>query len=87
MIEVPYVKDLVDSCEFDTIYHEHLCYFSVTSLLNLFEQHHIFLNDVEHFPIHGGSLRLHVGKDNRPSDSVRYFLAEEQESGLVELSY
>ena len=32
VIEVPYVKDLIDHCEFDTIYHEHLCYFSVTAL-------------------------------------------------------
>ena len=31
IIEVPYVKDLIDRCEFDTIYHEHLCYFSATA--------------------------------------------------------
>src|SRR5262249_39100784 len=36
VIEVPYVRDLIDHCEFDTIYHEHLCYFSVTSVSQLF---------------------------------------------------
>jgi len=87
VIEVPYVRDLVESCEFDTIYHEHLCYFSVTSLVKLFEQHNLLLNDVEHYPIHGGSLRLYVSKKERPGDSLLRYLAEEQESGLVELSY
>ena len=39
VIEVPYVKSLVDGCEFDTIYHEHLCYFSLTALDSLFSRH------------------------------------------------
>ena len=36
VIEVPYVKDMIDACEFDTIYHEHLSYFSLTALDELF---------------------------------------------------
>jgi len=47
VIEVPYVKDLIDHCEFDTIYHEHLCYFSVTALDYLFRRHSLFLNDIK----------------------------------------
>ena len=39
VIEVPYVKDMIDHCEFDTIYHEHLCYFSLTALDRLFRRH------------------------------------------------
>ena len=39
MIEMPYVLDLIEDCEFDTIYHEHLCYFSVTALDHLFRRH------------------------------------------------
>ena len=39
VIEVPYVRDLVENCEFDTIYHEHLCYFSLTALERLFARH------------------------------------------------
>ncbi|MCP4264623.1 MAG: methyltransferase domain-containing protein, partial [Candidatus Brocadiaceae bacterium] len=46
VIEVPYVKDLIDHCEFDTIYHEHLCYFSLTALDNLFRRHSLFINEV-----------------------------------------
>jgi len=60
VIEVPYVKDMLDRCEFDTIYHEHLCYFSVTALFHLFARHGLVLADVERVPIHGGSLRLAV---------------------------
>lgn len=58
--EVPYVRDLVDHCEFDTIYHEHLSYFSVTALDKLFRSHGLFLSDVQRLPIHGGSLRVRV---------------------------
>ena len=60
VIEVPYIKELIDHCEFDTIYHEHLCYFSVTALDYLFRRHSLFLNEVKKIPIHGGSLRLYV---------------------------
>ena len=60
VIEVPYLKDLIDRCEFDTIYHEHLCYYSLTALDRLFKRHELFLQDVERIPIHGGSLRVTV---------------------------
>jgi len=70
VIEVPYIKDLVDHCEFDTIYHEHLCYFSVTALEQLFRRHGLFLNQVKHLPIHGGSLRLFVEYEQNGRESV-----------------
>ncbi len=62
VIEVPYVKDLIDHVEFDTIYHEHLCYFSLTALDRLFRRHNLLITDVEHLAIHGGTLRIFVGK-------------------------
>ena len=87
VIEAPYVKDLIDHCEFDTIYHEHLCYFSVTALTALFRRHGLSLNHVEHYPIHGGSLRLFVGTKEEVSDSVRGSLKEESDQKLTQLSY
>src|SRR5262249_38611391 len=60
VVEVPYVKDLLDRLEFDTIYHEHLFYFSVTALVPLFARHGLVVRDVERIPLHGGSLRLFV---------------------------
>jgi SAM-dependent methyltransferase len=62
VIEVPYLKELIDHGEFDTIYHEHLCYFSLTALSALFERHQLSIGRVERLPIHGGSLRLFVSR-------------------------
>ena len=83
VIEVPYVKDLIDHCEFDTIYHEHLCYFSLTALWRLFARHGLEIRDVERIPIHGGSLRIFVtGADGSaeleaPAGAVARLLDEE----------
>ncbi|RJQ14295.1 MAG: class I SAM-dependent methyltransferase [Nitrospiraceae bacterium] len=87
VIEVPYVKDLIDHCEFDTIYHEHLCYFSVTALDRLFRRHSLYLNEVKHVPIHGGSLRLYVQRREAVGESVRSFLAEEAKAGVDKFGY
>jgi SAM-dependent methyltransferase len=60
VIEVPYLKDLLDRCEFDTIYHEHLCYFSLTALDKLFRCHGLEISGLERLDLHGGSLHLRV---------------------------
>jgi SAM-dependent methyltransferase len=84
VIEVPYVKDMIDRCEFDTIYHEHLCYFSVTALERLFRNHGLGIIDLERVPIHGGSLRLSVGMagPSHPSAGVGDLLRAEEEWGV-----
>jgi len=87
VIEVPYVKDLIDHCEFDTIYHEHLCYFSVTALVALFKQNGLSLNHVEHLEIHGGSRRLFVEPTENVQESVRDFLRDETSQEVDHLSY
>ena len=92
VIEVPYVKDLIDHCEFDTIYHEHHSYFSLTALQRLVTRHGLAIRDVERVPIHGGSLRLEVGADGAapagaPALSVRALLAEEAAWGVDRLGF
>jgi SAM-dependent methyltransferase len=87
IIEVPYVKDLFDHVEFDTIYHEHLCYFSITALDNLFLRHNLFIQDAERIPIHGGSLRIFVGKQDKRSDEVRKLLENERKWGMTQFNY
>jgi SAM-dependent methyltransferase len=62
VVEVPHVVELVERGAFDTIYHEHLCYFSLTSLKRLAERRGLFVRDVERLPTHGGSLRVFLGK-------------------------
>jgi SAM-dependent methyltransferase len=87
VIEVPYVVDLVDRCEFDTIYHQHLCYFSVTALDKLFRRHALFLNQVRRIPIHGGSLRLFVEPHPAVGESVQSLLKEEVARGVHQIDY
>jgi len=87
VIEVPYLVDLVDHCEFDTIYHQHLCYFSVTALDRLFRRHSLFLNDIKRVPIHGGSLRLFVEPREVVGEAVRSLLAEESERGVDQVDF
>jgi SAM-dependent methyltransferase len=87
VIEVPYVKELIDRGEFDTIYHEHLCYFSVTALARLFQRHGLSLNRVEPLEIHGGSLRLFVGRGGRADGSVAEYLRAERAAGVDRLQY
>lgn len=89
VIEVPYVREMIERCEFDTIYHEHLCYFSVTALQRLFERHGLTLQNVERLPIHGGSLRLFAVPDGsaEPSAAVAALIAEERASGIDQLSF
>jgi SAM-dependent methyltransferase len=82
VIECPHVLELIRHVEFDTIYHEHLCYFSVTALRPLFERNGLKLQDVRQLTIHGGSLRLYVGKEDHESAEVLRILEEERVEGL-----
>lgn len=87
VIEAPYVRDLIQHLEFDTIYHEHLCYFSATAFKNLFARHGLFLNDVKWLPIHGGSLRYFASKNRGESEALQVLLNEEATSGLGSREY
>ncbi|HEY7088136.1 MAG TPA: class I SAM-dependent methyltransferase [Tepidisphaeraceae bacterium] len=80
--ESPYVRDLIDHCEFDTIYHEHLCYYGVTSLKNLYARHGLHLNDIERISTHGGSIRQYVSRKPGESAIVKQLLEEESTLGI-----
>jgi SAM-dependent methyltransferase len=87
VIEVPYVVDLVDNCEFDTIYHQHLYYFSVTAVDRLLRRHSLFLNHVQRTAIHGGSLRLFVERHEAVGESVKSLLQIEAKRGVDKFDY
>jgi hypothetical protein len=89
VIEVPYVKDLIDHCEFDTIYHEHLCYYSLTALDTLFTRHGLRIHDVELVPIHGGSLRLYASRKGEVTVSNRVgdLLKVEEAWGVSDIAF
>jgi SAM-dependent methyltransferase len=87
VLEAPYVEPMIDHCEFDTIYHEHLCYFSVTALDKLFRRHDLYLNEIKHLSIHGGSIRLYVERQERVGESVTNQIAHEKARGIDSIDY
>jgi SAM-dependent methyltransferase len=89
-IEVPYVRDMIEGAEFDTIYHEHLSYFSLSALHRIGELHALAITDVERLSIHGGSLRIlmtHAGTGAPVCDSVPRMLDEERRCGLTSAAF
>jgi hypothetical protein len=94
VVENHYVKDLIDHVEFDSIYHEHLCYYSATSFRNLFARHGLRLVDVDRLPIHGGSLRAYFQKADGPCSleqqggaRVQSLLDEEARWGVRDFTF
>lgn len=85
VFEIHYVADLVRGLEYDTIYHQHLCYFSLTSLSRLLESQGLFVNAARRIPTYGGSLRVFASKLRRREKSVRRLLEEEAETGVDEI--
>ena len=88
-IEFPWAGDMIASLEFDTIYHEHLCYFSLGACASVFARHGLVVEDAERHAIHGGSLRvlLRPAAAARPSGRVAELLAEERRRGMDRLDH
>lgn len=89
IVEVPYVKHLIEKCQFDTIYHEHLCYFSLIALENLFKRHNLNIIRVEDTLNQGGSLRLFITKHRSPTidASFQSMLDKELNLGLGKIAF
>lgn len=88
-LEFPYACDLIEHVEFDTIYHEHVFYFTLTALVPLFARHGLDIIDVRRLPIHGGSLRLYAAREGaHPVEpGVTALLEEEQGKGVATSCY
>jgi hypothetical protein len=89
IFENSYVRDMVEHLEFDSVYHEHLSYFSVTALTHLFEAHGMEIFDVEHTPVHGGSLRVFVkrkGASHPVTEAPEAFRRQEREDGFCDVA-
>lgn len=83
--ESHYLGDLLETVQYDTIYHEHLRYYHLGSLMTLFEQHGLEIFKVQRIPTHGGSIRVYTArKGQREIDaSVAELLAEEEAKGVI----
>jgi len=87
VVECPHLLPFHDKLEYDTIYHEHLCYYSLTVLGKLFEQFGLELIDVKEVSIHGGSIVVSAqreGGPRRPSLAVSVMKERERRAGLTD---
>ena len=75
-IEVPHIVRLIEGLQFDTIYHEHYSYFSLTTLSRLFGDHGLEIYDVEELASHGGSLRVYLKRRGDDSHAVTPAVAD-----------
>jgi novobiocin biosynthesis protein NovU/D-mycarose 3-C-methyltransferase len=81
VIEVPYLLDLIQKGEFDTVYHEHLSYFGIRPLMSLFRKFNMKIVDVERIGTHGGSIRVLVMRSHTP------IIETEKASQMIDLEH
>lgn len=90
-LEFPHLLRLMERNQFDTIYHEHFSYFSLTTVENVFAAHGLTLFDVEELTTHGGSLRIyarHREDTTKPvAKRVTELKAREQAAGLTNIKH
>ncbi len=89
IIEVPYLRDLIDLMAYDTVYHEHHCYFSVTSLKHLCESAGLVIVRMDHLPVHGGTLRMYAGlrrRHERHAPEIEAWVEEERGAGMSDFT-
>jgi hypothetical protein len=89
VIEVPYIREFVERNEFDTVYHEHLCYFSVTALMKLCENVGLSIVRIDQVPVHGGSIRMYAAPRSahpRHAADVVKMADQERLDGMTDLS-
>lgn len=84
--EVPYLQDLLDRVEYDTIYHEHLSYFALAPLVTLARDAGLEVFDVQRLMVHGGSIRVFIGRRGRHERTGRLDELEraERANGLLD---
>jgi len=84
IVEVQYLYNMIKDLTFDNIYHEHVNYWSVTSIKNFFDKLNLCVVDVDHLETHGGSIRVYIKTDGLPNQNVINMLNMEYEFGLLE---
>lgn len=88
VVQFMYLKDIIENCAFDAIYHEHLCYYTLNSLMNLMKMYDMVLIDAYEHPIHGGSMMakfVHGSSVKPRTRRAQQAIDEEGPIGLIEL--
>jgi hypothetical protein len=81
-LELNYLGSLIRDYTIDTIAHEHVCYYSLTTLKKIFDSNSLFINKVDFSPINGGSIRLIVSKERKTDKKINKILKDEKKLGL-----
>jgi SAM-dependent methyltransferase len=87
IFEFAYALDMIEHCEFDTIYHEHVFYHTLHGISPLFNRHGLYVNDVERLPIHGGSLRVTTSRTPGRSVQLNALFAHEASLRVDKVSF
>tara|TARA_Y100000310_G_scaffold56307_1_gene51730 strand:+ start:2722 stop:3969 length:1248 start_codon:yes stop_codon:yes gene_type:complete len=90
VMEVHYVEKLISGLQYDNIYHEHLYYYSLHALRNLFKQYNMIITDCCELAVHAGSIRVYVRHANEniiPSARLDRQLAREADLGLKDINF
>jgi C-methyltransferase C-terminal domain/Putative zinc binding domain/Methyltransferase domain len=88
VVESPYLGRFISDTEFDTTYHEHVFYYSLTAVNALVSRHGLVVSDIEHLDIHGGTLRCFLRHAGGPvTQAVHDLLAEESREGVATEAY
>jgi len=81
IIQMNYLKTMVDNCNFDNISHEHLCYYSIRDMIRITKEAGLYIEDAELNEVNGGSIRLYIRKmTDKPiggSDRLRQLIEKE----------
>jgi C-methyltransferase C-terminal domain/Methyltransferase domain len=85
VVEVPYAREMLERVEYDTVYHEHLCYFSVTALARLATAAGLAIDRVDEVPVHGGSVRVWFRRQAAHADAVVARMRAERDGGVATL--
>ena len=84
--ENPHLLKLIEERQFDTVYHEHFSYLSLTAVNTVFKKNGLTLFDVEELPVHGGSLRYYAQRSETGpypiSKNIEQILQKERYAGL-----
>jgi hypothetical protein len=84
--EFPHLARLLEGLQYDTIYHEHFGYFSLTTIRKIFAAHGLSVIDVDELASHGGSLRVygaHASDGREPAPAVAALIEREEAEGLL----
>jgi SAM-dependent methyltransferase len=89
--EFPHLLRLIDETLFDTIYHEHFSYLSLTAVMHIFAANGLAIFDVEELPTHGGSLRVFAQRNDTGQQArnarVEEMLGREAKAGMLDVDY